>query len=573
MIETIAEDSEYKKKEEHTIGYDEFLSSAGEFGKYQFLLFISMSPFYFFGALTYFSQLFMTETAPNHWCRIPELDKLTSLERRNLAIPKDQNAPFGYSHCEAYIANWTDILSNGATPDKFSLTQPCQHGWEFNTTEIPYPTISSEMGWVCDKSSYQATAQSVFFIGSIVGGFLVGWVSDRFGRLWATAFSNIIGCVAGLATIFVKDFKLFAVCRFFMGMAYDNCVLMSYLLLVEYVAPKYRTILANLSFALFFTSGLMLLPWISLACGHWTTISLATSAPMALALLAPFLLPESPRWLLSKGRVDEAVNKIVTIGKVNKKEVSLKTIEQFKKHISENKQNEKGSIIEVLRNPILRNMFFCTCALYTGCMITFDALVRSIGQLQFNFFVSFTLMSLTELPSLIIVAFIMDRTGRLWLEFATLIVCCVFTFLATFVPSGLPSLLCAVIARFFVNMACNTSMQWAAEVLPTPVRGTGVSIVHVCGYVGTVISPFIVYLDNYVTWLPLVVTACVAAVSAVVSLGIPETSGKEMPQTFLDAEELVKNKRLFEIPCLTKNKSTSSTNGQVNNSFEWSNRA
>lgn len=568
MIATVTEDGELKKKEENGISYDEFLSSAGELGKYQILLFISMAPFYVFGAFTYFSQLFMTEVTPNHWCRIPELENLTSIERRNLAIPKDESDPFGYSHCETYVANWTEVLSTRATPDRSTNTQPCQFGWEFNTTEIPYPTISSELGWVCDKSSYQATAQSVFFIGSIVGGFLVGWVSDRFGRLWATAFSNMIGCIAGVATIFVKDFIPFAICRFFMGMSYDNCVIMSYLLILEYSAPKYRSVLANTSFALFFTTGLTVLPWISLASGHWTTISLVTSAPMALALLAPFVLPESPRWLLSKGRIDEAVNKVVTIGKVNKKEISLKTIEQFKKYTYENKQEEKGSIIDILRNPLLRNMFLCSCALFMGCMITFDALVRSVGQLQFDFFVSFTLISFTEFPSLVLIGFIMDKTGRLWLEFVTLMLCCIFTFLTIFVPSGLPSLLCAVTARFFVNMSCNTIMQWATEVLPTPVRGTGMSVVHVCGYVGTVISPFIVYLENYITWLPLIVTACVAALSAVVSLGIPETCGKELPQTFHDAEELVRNKRYFEIPFLMKYKMKSTTNGQVNSSFE-----
>lgn len=563
MIETVTEGREFEKEGENGISYDEFLSHAGELGKYQILLFISLSPFYFFGAFSYFSQLFMTEVAPNHWCRIPELENLTSVERRNLAIPKDDTAPFGYSHCKAYVANWTEVLSTGATPDHSSNTQPCQYGWEFNTTEIPYPTISSEMEWVCDKSSYQATAQSLFFIGSIVGGFFVGWVSDRFGRLWAAAFSNIIGCIAGVTTIFVKNFILFAVCRFFMGMSYDNCMIMAYLLLVEYIAPKYRSILANTSFALFFTTGISILPWISLASGHWTTISLVTSVPMAFALLAPFVLPESPRWLLSKGRIDEAVNKVVAIGKVNKKEISLKTIEQFKKYTSRNKQERRGSIFDILRSPLLRNMFLCSCIVYMGCMMTFDALVRSVGQLQFDFFVSFTLISLTEFPSLIIVGFIMDGTGRLWLEIITLMSCCIFTLLTIFVPSGLPSLLCAVTARFFINMSCNTIMQWATEVLPTPVRGTGMSVVHICGYVGTVISPFIVYLEYYVTWLPLVVTACVAALSAVVSLGIPETCGKALPQTFHDAEDLVRNKKFFEIPFLTKSKMRSSTNGQV----------
>lgn len=149
--------SEVATPEDEDVDYDQLLSSAGEFGLYQFLLFISSFPFYIFGAFSYFTQLFITEVSPNHWCWIPELANLSENDRRTLAIPKD-DSPFGYSRCQVFVANWTDVLTSGIKPDQSWTTQPCQNGWEFNKTEIPYPTISSEMGWVCDKGSFQATA-------------------------------------------------------------------------------------------------------------------------------------------------------------------------------------------------------------------------------------------------------------------------------------------------------------------------------------------------------------------------------------------------------------------------------
>ncbi|XP_013200176.2 carcinine transporter [Amyelois transitella] len=546
-IKTKANDSEVDY-------YDELLSSAGKFGLYQVLLFSSTFPFYVFGTFVYYGQLFMTELSPNHWCWVPELANLTELDRRTLAIPADNNAHFGYSQCKVYAANWTEVLISGITPDESWDTISCQHGWEFNKSEIPYPTISSELGWVCEKNSYQASAQAIFFIGSIVGGLIIGWVSDRFGRLPALVISNVIGCIAGVLSTYARDFIEFSVCRFFTGMSYDNCMIMAYLIVLEYVAPKYRSLFSNLSFALFYSVACTTMPWIMLISGHWKTISLVTSLPLALAVLSPFFIPESPRWLLSKGRTDQAIEKILTIGRVNKKEVPLSLIEQFKKSVTNAKKEEHASGIELLKRPSIRNMFIAICVLYMCCMIVFDGLVRSVKQLDFDYFVSFSLVSFTELPSMVLCAFILDWTGRRWLTVAMMLASCVFSISTAMVSNGLASVILAVTARFCVNMSCSATMQWTAEVLPVSVRGSGASIVHICGYVATVLSPYIVYLETYIYWLPMVMIGCISAIGGFIALLIPETANKDMPQTFEDSERLVKNSKFWEIPFLMKRK-------------------
>ncbi|XP_053604141.1 carcinine transporter-like [Plodia interpunctella] len=539
---------------EDEVDYDKLLSTAGKFGLYQIILFISTFPFYLYGVFMYYSQLFMTEVSPNHWCWVPELENMTELERRTLAIPLDSNAHFGYSQCKVYSANWSEVLRTGVRPDESWETIPCQHGWEFNKSEIPYPTISSELGWVCDKNSYQASAQAIFFIGSTVGGFIVGWIADRFGRLPAIVVSNVIGCVAGLASTFARNFIEFSICRFFTGMSYDNCMMMAYLIILEYVAPQYRTLLSNLSFALFYSASAVAMPWIVLASGHWKTISIVTSVPLALAVLSPFFIPESPRWLLSKGRTDEAVEKILTIGRVNKKEIPLKLIEQFKSSVSNAKKEDNYSAVELLKRPTMRVVFIAICIVYMCCMIAFDGLIRCLKQLEFDYFISFSLVSFTEFPSMVLTAFILDWTGRRWLTVVMSMASCVFSIMIAMVDGEIASVVFAVIARFCVNIACSAATQWTAEILPVSVRGSGVSVVHICGYIATVLSPYIAYLDTYIYWLPLVLIGCIAAGGGLVALLIPETANKDMPQTFEDAERLVKTAKFWEVPFLTKRK-------------------
>ncbi|XP_075971955.1 carcinine transporter-like [Anticarsia gemmatalis] len=554
------------REEENKITFDDLLSSAGEMGLYQWTLFFASLPFYAFGAFVYFSQIFLTEVSPNHWCWISQLENFTDFQRRNLGVPKDENSKFGYSQCEMYDVNWTAVLATGQTPDQTWKTMPCQYGWEFNKTEIPYSTIGSELEWVCDKDSYQATAQAMFFVGSIVGGFLFGWVSDRFGRIPAAITSCLVGCIGGFSSTFARNLIQFSAARFIMGMSCDTSMVMAYLIILEYVAPKYRTLLANMSSGIFYTFFAVLLPWIAKYCGHWKTVSLVTSLPLGLAVFTKFILPESPMWLLSKGRVDEAVEKVLTIGRINKKEVPKKMIQQFKLSVTSSKELPNENWSELFKRPCVRNVFILVCLEYMCANIIFDGLVRSVGQLEFDFFVSFSLVSVTECPSLVIIAFVMDYTGRRWLCIVFMIVSGVFCFLAIF-ARGVQTVICAVIARFAINTAYSTIAQWAPELLPTSVRGSGVAIVHICGYVATFLSPYIVYLQVYIHWLPLAVLGVTAILAVMIAVILPETAVNGMPQTFDDAEEMTKNQKLWTLPFLEMRKEKTKRE-QINKNYE-----
>ncbi|CAB3254932.1 unnamed protein product [Arctia plantaginis] len=543
---------------EKEVTYDDLLSSVGQLGIYQWRLFFSTCPFFAFGVFAYFSQMFITEVSPNHWCRIPELENMTAIERRDLGVPKDNTSRFGYSQCTMYVTNWTAVLEKGQKLNRTWKTVPCRYGWEFNKSEIPYPTIGSDLEWVCEKDSYQATAQAIFFIGCIAGGFFFGWIADRFGRLPAIIGSCLAGCVGGLASTFTKNLGEFAAARFVMGMAYDSCTNISYLLLLEYIGPKYRTLLANLTFALFFCLFMTVLPWVALACGNWKVFSLVTSLPLALSLLAKLFLPESPMWLISKGRVNEAIEKVIIISKINKKEIPTEKINQFRLQASSVTQDNLQNLSwwEIFKRPLVKKMYILTGLEYMCTALLYDGLVRSIGQLDFNFFVSFSLISFTEFPSVLIVAFIMDYIGRRWMCIVVMSIGTIFCFLVPFV-SGVLSLVFAVIARFAVNMGFSAAMQWAPEVLPTSVRGSGVSVIHICAFVSTFLSPYIVYLKVYYYWLPFVVMSGISGLATIIPFFLPETAMKAMPNTFEESEELTKNQRLRQLPYLESKKQNS----------------
>lgn len=64
---------------------------------------------------------------------------------------------------------------------------------------------------------------------------------------------------------------------------------------IEYVGPKYRTLVANMSFGIYFAFAASILPWIAYWISDWRILSVVTSFPMIVAFLSPWMVPESAR--------------------------------------------------------------------------------------------------------------------------------------------------------------------------------------------------------------------------------------------------------------------------------------
>ncbi|XP_033363325.1 solute carrier family 22 member 8-like [Bombus vosnesenskii] len=141
-----------------------------------------------------------------------------------------------------------------------------------------------QLGWVCQYDTLPTIAQSIFFIGAIFGGLIFGWVADQYGRIPALLGANLMGFLAGVATAFAGSFWQFTLCRFFVGFAFDNCFTMMYILVLEYVGPKWRTFVANMSIAIFFTFATCILPWIAYYLADWRMTCIVTSVPLVLAV-------------------------------------------------------------------------------------------------------------------------------------------------------------------------------------------------------------------------------------------------------------------------------------------------
>ncbi|KAI4496537.1 hypothetical protein M0804_000347 [Polistes exclamans] len=534
--------------------FDDLLPYVGEFGLYQKILFILMIPFASFVAWVYFSQIFLTLVPEEHWCWVPELENLTASERIALAIPVGKE---GYSKCTMYDANYTEILSNGINiSDPTWSIKKCQHGWEFNYTEIPYSTIATEFEWVCDNSALPSTAQSIFFVGAIFGGLIFGWIADKYGRVPALVGANITGFLSGVATIFAGSFWEFAACRFFFGFAFDNCFTMMYILVLEYVGPKWRTFVANMSIAIFFTFASCVLPWIAYFLADWRMTCLATSVPLILAILSPWLIPESARWLVSQGRVDQAIGILRKFERINGTKVPDDIYKQFQETCAKMHKEEEAdksySVLDLFRSPRLRKITILFIIIWMAISLVFDGHVRNVDNLGLNVFVTFTVAAATELPADTFLTLVLDRWGRRWLACGSMVISGIFSIWACAISNNVYSATLAICGRFWVNISYNIGLQYAAEVLPTVVRAQGVALIHIMGYVASILAPFVVYLNIISSILPLLLLGIFGILGGLLTLFLPETLDKDLPQTLEDGENFGLNQKMWDVPCFSK---------------------
>ncbi|CAB3245460.1 unnamed protein product [Arctia plantaginis] len=543
---------------------EEVLQHVGDFGRYQKLLIMATMPLGFTFAYVYFVQMFITVTPENYWCRIPELANLSVELRRNLSAPGALTGQ--WDHCQTFDTNWTKVLETLTPPTGRDPLVPCQHGWEFELSDIPYHTVTTEREWVCDRASYIPFAQSVFFVGSVTGTFTFGLLADRFGRVPAVIATNLIGGVSGVATIFTSGLWDFVFCRFLAGLTYDNCFMILYIIILEFVGSQYRTWVANLILAFSFAIAGITLPWMALYIADWRMLMWVTSAPMFIVILAPWFLPESVRWLVSRGRGNEAVTILKRIERINRTKIPDEIMDEFIVFSNRDEVEDRQSIFSMLRSTKLRNTMIKLIIVFMGCGCVFDGVMRLSNSFGLSFFAVFSVNEVSEFMAIVAVAVLLDRFGRRTSTCGPALICSTLLFIASFVRDGLPRAGLAIAARLFSIISYTGAMQWCTEIIPTPFRASGVSILHMSAYLANVFSPFIVFSDRIWSKLPLVIFNTAAFITTAVFMTLPETKGLPMPQTRADGEKIIREHSLFSIR--RKDTENSENNAEIRKLYE-----
>lgn len=175
---------------------------------------------------------------------------------------------------------------------------------------------------------------------------------------------------------------------------------------------------------------------------YWRTFILVVYPPSLLFVLYIYLLPESIRWLLTKGRKEEAVEIIMRAAKMNKVTLSEETMKQLteeKLKPMEQKKEETqvdGLWIQVLRSPIIMKRLAICSWWWITCTFVFYGMAINSVTLAGDKYTNYMLVVSVEVIAVVTNALVLDRVGRKRTLLAAYVVCGFSLVAITFVPAG-----------------------------------------------------------------------------------------------------------------------------------------
>lgn len=495
--------------------FDDILLHLGEFGPYQrkiyFLLFIPT----IFSAMQKLSWVFLGANVP-HRCRL----------QGELA-----NATF---QLETQVESCSYINDQGDSV-------PCDRGWIYDRSIFG---SSAVMDWdlVCENKSSKATAQSLFMLGVLIGSYIFGAISDQFGRKPAFMASVLIQAAFGILSGLAPNYWTFVLARIVIGMTTSGVFLVSYVLAMEMVGPSYRVIAGTLC-QYYYTSGFFIIAAMAYYLNFdWQLLQIALTVPTALFMGYWWIMPESVRWLIQKGRLEEAQRQIQHVAKQNGvEEIPEHDLEELLGQNEEHKAPIKNTgLLDLFKTPRLRvrtlNLFF-SWFVNSG---TYYGLSLNTSNLGGNPYWNFLLSGFVEIPAYALNLLVLNRPfiGRRLALSGCLTVGGLALFATLFIPSDQTGILIGLttLGKLAITASYGVVYIFSAEIFPTEVRNIGMGASSMCARIGGILCPYLNLLGDYWTALPLIVYGSLALLAGVLALLLPETLNKKLPETLQDGE-------------------------------------
>ena len=352
------------------------------------------------------------------------------------------------------------------------------------------------------------TINTVTVIGGLVGRLAAGWLADRYGRRFSLGLNLLVYTLGGLLSAVSFSDGMLLVSRFIVGIGVGGEFMIGIAMISEMVATRHRgTLVASINVGAggvgnFVSYGLFLLLLGPLAVPlggngqvwRWSFVILA--APALLVVLYRRRLPESPRWLLSQGRVAEAnrslgilaSSSLTTASPVPPVELTLADIPPAV---------AKGSPAEVFSRSLIGRTAALGVASWMafGSQVTLNFLMPTLlverGYTVSQSLLYTMIMNVGALLGASVAALIANRAGRRrTVTTAGILGCATALAFAGFGHSTAMILVLGALFTFFTMITNTTLATWTPEVYPTSIRCSGSSIANGIGNIAGAVMPY-----------------------------------------------------------------------------------
>jgi putative MFS transporter len=340
-------------------------------------------------------------------------------------------------------------------------------------------------------SFWMGAIGSSALIGIFLGSLLFGWLSDRLGRQRIFLSSFVIITVAAFLQFFATSpLELFAL-RVLIGIGMGGDFTVGHAILAEFSPRKHRGALLG-SFSVVWTIGYVVANVLGLTYGEalpdaWRWLLASACVPALIVLLLRIGTPESPRWLLGKGRVKEAHAIVLKhFGPNVRLDVDDASSESGRK---------RGYARLFQRDLIRRTLFNCgffVCLVipYFAIYTFLPGILKVIG-LSHDSGADFLLNAFLVIGAVIGIWLTIKLPRRLFLIGSFGVTCAMLVTMSV-LPSSETLAMIVAFAVFTLTMSAFSNLVgvYPPECFPTEVRASGVGLAIACSRLGSAIGTF-----------------------------------------------------------------------------------
>ncbi|MEV6697967.1 MFS transporter [Streptomyces sp. NPDC051453] len=400
------------------------------------------------------------------------------------------------------------------------------------------PVLIKDWHLTTGQATFAVTTGSV---GMLMGALVAGWLGDRIGRVRTVALGVAVTALGSLAVAFSNGIELFSLFRFVQGLGIGGVVPVAATYINEIARSDKRGRFV-LIYEMIFPAGLaaatLVAVWVVPNLG-WRAMFVIGALPVLLAAALPKHVAESPRWLLSQGRTEEAEQAIARI----EAEVTAATGEPLPQPAADRvEETSRGRLRELFtgrylrRTTVVSGLWFVAYYVNHGISTWLPSLYTKNFGLDLTTALVYTLLSnVTGLLGTLAVALVIDRVGRRPALVAALggTTFTLATLALVGVTSGSQVAIFASCTTFFVY-AINAGLYlYSPELYPTRNRAKGAAFGGLWNRLGVILGPItvgaIIGGGGSLT-LVFAQLAAVAAVGAVIALFAVETKGKTLEE-------------------------------------------
>lgn len=528
------------------MGYDDVFPHLGEFGRYQKRIYFLVCLPAISCAFHKLAGVFLL-AKPENRCQLPfELSNATYKlpgDVLNMSFPIDAFSKT-WSACKYLDANFSDEYFAAGKPAENTLS--CDRFIYDNSKYASSTVIEWDM--VCDKAWLRATSDALFMLGVLLGSIIFGHMSDKIGRKPVFFASLVIQLIFGITAGIAPEYITYTISRIIVGATTSGVFLVAYVIAMEMVGPTKR-LFAGVVSMMFFSFGYMLTAAFVYFISDWRWLQIALTLPGVLFMGYYWFIPESARWLLSKKRKDEAIVILERAARENKVTIPQEVYDNLIEETPDEKKSPKNvkepSLFDLFRYPNLRRkslLIFFDWFVNSG---TYYGLSWNTNNLGGNDLLNFVISGAVEIPAYLLLLFTLNRWGRRNILCGCMLTAGTMLLLTMAVPDNMNWLVVvlAMLGKMAITSSYGTVYIFSAEQFPTPVRNVGLGASSMVARIGGILAPYVNLLAD--TWkpFPLIIFGSLAFVGGLLSLFLPETLNKKLPETIEEGENFGKKSR------------------------------